>query len=286
MQAMRHHLQRFTVDRWSEKFMGELQRPHTMKLARTRNLNDIREHSLLDAYQHASRRLLLLDYDGVLRSFVRDPAAATPSRELIAMLRRLGSNPANDVAIVSGRSKSNLQDWFGKLPIALAAEHGAYFRRKNGRNWHKVTASEPGWHRPVAVLLEHYADQTPGAFVEQKEWAIVWHYNSASTYYAQKHLVALRRALKPIVKEYSLQILEGHKVLEVRPSDVHKGRAAQEWLIHDYDFVLAIGDDTTDEDMFAALPPDGYSIKVGRGSTFARYRLPNVTSVLYLLEKL
>ena len=92
--------------------------------------------------------------------------------------------------------------------------------------------------------------------------------------------------LKPILKRYKLTAKDGHKVLEVHPSDISKGRVAQEWLIHDHDFVLAIGDDVTDEDMFKAVPPDSYSIKVGRGQTAAHYRLKNVNEVISLLKKL
>lgn len=284
--TMRRHLQRFTVDRWADSFMSELQRPHGIRLPQTRTLNEERAQELIVAYQTARRRLLLLDYDGVMRSFVRNPSEAKPTREVLAMLRRLGRDKSTDVVLVSGRSRANLQDWFGKLPVALAADHGAVFRRKGGKNWHKITSSSGEWRRPVAVLLRYYADQTPGALVEQKDWAVVWHYRGASPYLAQKHLVALRRILKPICKEYGLQVIEGNKVFEVRPADVNKGRVAQEWLIHDYDFVLATGDDTTDEDTFAALPPGAYSIKVGRGPTLARYRLPNVIAALGLLERL
>ncbi len=159
-------------------------------------------------------------------------------------------------------------------------------RRKGGKNWHRTSSSGLEWRQHVTRLFEHYADQTPGALVEQKEWAVVWHYRAASPFYAQKHLVALRRVLKPLAKEYGLQLLEGNKVLEVRPLDVSKRRAAQEWLIHDHDFIMAIGDDTTDEDMFAILPPLAYGIKVGRGTTLARYRVKDVASVLNLLDKL
>jgi len=283
--TMRRHLRHFTVQRWADTFMEELQQTQTTKVPRTHILDDLHKQKIIDAYYKAKRRLLLLDYDGVLRSFEREPAAAKPSRELVALLRRLGRNPANDVVIISGRSKADLHTWFGKLPIALAAEHGALFRRKGGRNWHKTTGSDPGWRHPITVLFKTYAERTPDAMVEQKEWAVVWHYRTASPYQSKRQLVMLRHALKPIIKEYNLQVIEGHKVLEVRPADVNKGRVAQEWLLHDYDFVLAIGDDTTDEDTFAAVPPGGYTIKVGRGPTLARFRLPDVPAVLSLLDE-
>jgi trehalose 6-phosphate synthase/phosphatase len=283
---MRRHLRHFTVQHWADSFMNDLQQPRIITLPRSHTLNDAQQQKLIGAYHGARRRLLLLDYDGVLRAFERTPAAASPSRELIGSLRRLARTTGNDVVIVSGRGKADLDKWFGTLPLALAAEHGALFRRKGGKNWHKTTSSNPGWRHPINILLKYYADKTPGAFIEQKEWATVWHYRTASPYQAQKHLVALRRVLKPIAKEYGLQVLEGHKVLEVRPIDVHKGRVVQEWLTNDYDFVLAIGDDTTDEDMFVTLSPGTYTVKVGRGPTLARFRLKDVPAVLRLLNAL
>lgn len=283
---MQRHLRTFTVQRWADTFMESLQKPRTLKQLNTRAVDQAVTHEITDAYKKAKRRLLLLDYDGVLSSFVSDPAAATPSSQVIKLLKKLGDDPKNDVMIVSGRSKHDLGEWFGELPLALAAEHGALIRRKGGKNWHKSSSSEPGWQEPVTHLFEYYTSLTPGALVEQKEWAIVWHYRNATPYYAQKHLVALRRLLKPLAQQYGLQVLDGHKVLEVRPSDVNKRRAAQEWLIHDHDFMLCIGDDATDEDMFAALPPHAYSVKVGRGQTLARFRLKDVAAVLRLLGRL
>jgi len=284
--TMRKHLRRFTVQRWADRFMNELHRPQEGNLYHTVPLNSARGQKLTSAYHGAKHRLLLLDYDGVLRTFERTPATAKPSRGLIALLKRLGSTPGSDIVIVSGRSKADLNLWFGGLPIALAAEHGALFRRKNGHNWHKTSSSDLKWRRPIVALFEHYADQTPGAIVEQKEWSVAWHYRGATPYQAQKHLVAIRRILKPLAKEYGLRILEGNKVLEVRPADIYKGRIAQEWLTHDYDFVLAMGDDVTDEDMFAAVSPGSYTIKIGHGATLARFRLHDVAAGLGLLSEL
>ena len=284
--TMRRHLRHFTVQRWADSFMDALHRPQNAAPHRTRTLDSARRQKLVSVYRNAKRRLLLLDYDGVLHPIERTPSAAKPSAALKRLLKRLGDAPGTDVVIVSGRPKAELQSWFGNLPIALAAEHGALFRRKNGRNWHKISSNDLGWRQMVTGIFQHYAEQTPGALVEQKEWAVAWHYRGAAPYHAQKHLVVMRRLLKPLAEKYGLRLLEGKKVLEVRPADVHKGRIAQEWLLQDYDFVLAMGDDITDEDTFAAVPPGSYTVKIGRGSTVARFRLPDVSAGLNLLKRL
>jgi trehalose 6-phosphate synthase/phosphatase len=286
-QRMRQHIGKHTVQHWATSFIDTLQRPpQAMQRALPRPLTGRRAATLLSAYHRASKRLILLDYDGTLRDFVVDPAAAKPTAEIRRTLKRLGGNPANDVVIVSGRSKENLAEWFGELPVALAAEHGAFFRRHGGKNWHRNSRTENDWQQAVRDVFDQYLGTTPGAFIEQKNAAVVWHYRAARPYDAQKSLVAIRRQLKPLLTQHGLRTKSGNKVLEVHPSDINKGRVAQEWLIHDHDFVLMIGDDTTDEDMFTALAPAAYSIKVGTGATAARFRLPNVRAVLTLLNKL
>ena len=84
-----------------------------------------------------------------------------------------------------------------------------------------------------------------------------------------------------------MQVLEGNKVLEVRNTGVSKGTAALEWLTSlEADFILAIGDDWTDEDLFRALPPTAYSVRVGLANTAARYYLGNHTAVRRVLREL
>ena len=284
--TMQKHIEEFTIQKWADNFIESLQAPLIPTTSRVKGLNQNRIREIVASYHQARKRVILLDYDGVLKNFNKDPNAAKPSPRILKLLERLGSNPANEVVVISGRSKADLGAWFGELPLALAAEHGALFRRKNGRAWHKTTTHDNKWKKSVADIFEYYANLTPGAFVEHKEWSLVWHYRAASPYYSQKHLVILKRLLRPIVKANNLSIKDGNKVLEVHPSDISKGRIAQEWLIHDHDFVLCVGDDATDEEMFAVMPPEAYSIKVGRGLTLARMRTKTVRDVLDLLGKL
>lgn len=285
---MQRHIKHFNVDRWVDSFITTLEKPITAKpfVHRTYTFTTRHQDALLAQYHIARKRLLLFDYDGTLAPIVKNPDDAKPTSKLLRLLERLADDEHNDLVIVSGRSRDDLQQWLGELPIALAAEHGALFRRKGGKNWHKTLAKTENWKDEIGELFDYYAEATPGAHVETKEWAIVWHYRNASPFYAQKHLVILKRLLRPLAKTYGLTIKEGKKILEVHPAEMHKGRVSQEWLIHDHDFVLTIGDDTTDEDMFAAVPPDAWSIKVGSGLTKANYRLKDVPAVHSLLRKL
>lgn len=285
--AMQRHLKHFTVERWADTFMDTLAQPiANPKVHVTRTLKGKYLSALISDYHQAAKRLIMLDYDGTLRGYEDMPHLATPDPKINSILQKLAADKRNDIVLVSGRSKDDLQDWFGDLPIGLAAEHGALYRRAEGRNWHKMTAADPAWRRKVIALFEYYKLETPGTLIEKKEWGIAWHYRGATPYASQKSLVGLRRLLKPLARTYDLRIRNGHKVVEVSPKDINKARATQEWLVHDHDFTMAIGDDVTDEDMFKALPPDGYGIKVGPGRTAADYRLPDAAAVLRLLRKL
>ena len=284
---MQRYLKKNTVDKWATTFIETLEKPlPAPQLQLTRPLDVYRTKSLVYDYHQSRKRLLLFDYDGTLQPIVKHPEDAKPSRQTLAMLKRLGSDKRNEVVIISGRDRTVLDLWVKDLPVTLVAEHGAYIKRRGAKTWHKTHYTNSNWKNEVEKLFNDYAHETPGVMIEHKEWAIVWHYRNASPFYAQKNLVALRRLLKPVIKKERLVLKEGKKALEVHHLDISKSHITQEWLLNDQDFVLAIGDDATDEDMFVILPPESYSIKVGRGRSAANYRLPDPTAVHALLRKL
>ncbi|HSW37602.1 MAG TPA: bifunctional alpha,alpha-trehalose-phosphate synthase (UDP-forming)/trehalose-phosphatase [Candidatus Saccharimonadales bacterium] len=285
MASMQQSVAANTIYNWADNFLVALRQP-TLAQPFTKLLKNKPQKEVLRAYRASSKRLLLFDYDGVLSPFFSVPSKATPSTQLLVLLRKLAEVPDNDIILISGRPKADLEAWFGSLPINLVAEHGAFTRKADSPNWHKTFSSKTPWQSKIMSILEFYAAKTPGAFVEAKESTLVWHYRMASAYYTQKHLVILKRLLKPLARKYGLEVCTGSMVLEVRPQGVHKGLASASWLKAYHDFVLAIGDDNTDEDMFTYLPDRAYTIKVGHGPTVAKYRLQSVNAVLDLLEKL
>ena len=83
-----------------------------------------------------------------------------------------------------------------------------------------------------------------------------------------------------------LQVLEGNKVVEIKNAGVNKGKASLNWLDQEpWDFIMAIGDDHTDEDTFKAMPDNAYTIKVGLNQTVADYKLLSVNDVRNLLKE-
>ena len=187
---------------------------------------------------------------------------------------------------MSGRPRRDLEEWFGALPVALVAEHGVWLRPKGG-DWRMLKAITTDWKERVRPILQLYVDRLPGALLEEKEFSLAWHYRRADPEQASRRARELLDALAGFTRNIDVQVLEGNKVLEVRNTGVSKGSAATEWLSGlGADFILAIGDDWTDEDLFRALPPTAYSVRVGLANTAARYYLSNHTAVRRVLREL
>lgn len=285
LKRMRRHLSVNTVQVWAKTFVETLNRPLPGTPHITRSLNRRIQKHLLDAFRQADKRLLLLDYDGSLVPFKEDYALAVPPKSLIDLLKALSSDPLNDVVMVSGRTAEQLEAWFGNLQISLIAEHGAAIKIA-GKTWQIIEKVDTSWKQLLVPALERYTRLAVGSKVEIKPHSLVWHYRGASSYHAQKYSVIIKRVLKPVIKRHGLQMLQGNKALEIKNPIISKGSAVARWLSKSYGFVLALGDDATDEELFLALPLDAYSIKVGRGLTHAHYRLASYREVLKLLRKL
>lgn len=276
------------VQTWASKFMRSLKRTSTVAAGHTVHLDAELQKELVAAYKDAKNRLLLLDYDGVLIGFFDRPNESVPPKKLKKLLEKLAHTTGNTLVIASGRTTENMDKWLGDLGLNFAAEHGAFRKQAGSKTWEKAeTKATKNWQQRLLPLMEKYAARAPGAFVEQKTTALVWHYRLAKPYAAQKNLVALKRVLIPLAESLGLVVRQGQMIIEIKPYDLHKGMVASRFIDKlDPDFVLLLGDDSTDEDMFRAAPLNSYTIKVGRGTTEALYRLKNVDEVLQLLEKL
>lgn len=283
--VMQRRLRRYNVTRWANDFlstlmgMREIQDRIDSKLLSSVALNEI-----MTRYKKSRRRLLFLDYDGTLTPLVRHPALAKPDDLRMELLRTLGSEPRNSVVIVSGRDRQTLEEWFGELPVGLVAEHGAWVRPA-GQSWQRAKLLSGSWKQQLLPILEIYADRLPSAFVEEKEDSLAWHYRMADPEQAELRASELTDHLLNLTAKTDLQVVQGSKVVEIRRAGADKGSALLAWTGHgDYDFILGIGDDTTDEDLFKALPEAAVSIRVGISATHAQYNLRSSADVIELLR--
>lgn len=283
---MQKRLERYDVMHWSRTFLRGLDTIRDrQKFLEARALSGPARQRLLDGYTASRRALLLLDYDGSLVPFSRRPEAARPDPELRELLGRLGSDPHTDLAIISGRDRRTLEEWLGDLPLSLSAEHGLWVREEGGE-WEALEILDDRWKEEVRPVLELYVDRTPGALVEEKEHSLVWHYRKVEPGLARARQRELHDELYHLIGSRDLTILEGNKVVEVKNAAISKGRAAQRWLAREPDFILAMGDDQTDEATFAVLPAGAWGIRVGPGLSLAPYSIPSFREARALLEKL
>lgn len=285
--TMKNRLKRYNVETWAHDFMDVLAKINTrQKEIKTRSLSSANQKRLLKKYLSSGHRLLLLDYDGTLVHFRSKPEQAKPDEALLMLLQNLIRDPKNEVVIVSGRDKASLDEWLGHLNIGLSAEHGVWMKADR-RNWEITEPMSDEWKQEIRTVLETYVNRTPGSFIEEKSYSLVWHYRRTNPELGLQRSRELKENLLHLTSNLNLTVLEGSRVLEIKSGGVHKGRTALQWLTnHKWDFILAVGDDWTDEDLFEALPESAFTIKVGLEITKARYYLNNQSEVRSLLKRL
>jgi trehalose 6-phosphate synthase/phosphatase len=235
----------------------------------------------------ADRRLIILDYDGTLKDFVSSPRAllAKPSIRLRRILKRLADDEHNHVAIVSGRPKRTLERWFRGINVSLVAEHGAW-TRYDGK-WTRVDTDFKGIKKKLRPVLERYVSRTAGAEIEEKDYSLVWHYRNVAPELAYVRAGEMKRELIDILNTDDIGVYSGDKIIEIKPVGINKGDAAAELeALYPSDFILAAGDDYTDEDMFRELPDESFTIKIGSGNTKAHTQLSDVQQMTQLLDDL
>jgi trehalose 6-phosphate synthase/phosphatase len=168
----------------------------------------------------------------------------------------------------------------------LVAEHGVLIKEREG-DWQLIKPLKADWMPLLLPILNVYADRLPGSFVEEKEFSIVWHYRSSDPELASVLVKELTDDLIHFTANIDVQILQGSKVVEIRNAGVNKATAGMYFLSKDkFDFVLAIGDDLTDEDLFKVLPQEAYSIKIGISPSYAKYNIHNQMEVRKLIEEI
>lgn len=284
---MQQRLQRYHVGRWAEEFIDRLL--HTRRLQdemRTKTLGSQAKTRLLADFQQSKQRLIFLDYDGTLSPFSAKPELAKPGAGVKRLLKKLTDDHKNEVVLLSERNRHTLEKWFGGLKIGLVAEHGAWAKAK-GKPWEMGEILPKGWKEELRPLLELYMDRTPGSSLEEKESSLVWHYRKANPRLGELRARELVSDLLNITANLNLQVLEGRRAVEVKNAGVNKGQAASHWISREgWGFILAIGDDFTDEEIFKVLPDTAWTIKVGVSASAAKFSLSSTDQVISLLAEL
>ncbi|MEO9966074.1 MAG: bifunctional alpha,alpha-trehalose-phosphate synthase (UDP-forming)/trehalose-phosphatase [Reichenbachiella sp.] len=286
MIVMQNTLKRYNIYNWVDLFMNRLSVVKEEQRALTTKLLDKKsEESIQTAYKKAKKSLIFLDYDGTLKGFFGDPQAAKPDEELYEIIGGLTKNKTSTVVIISGRDKQTLASWFNLSKVDLIGEHGVWLRG-HGEEWHTITNLTDVWKDDIRDVLEGYVARTPGSFVEEKDYSLVWHYRKVETGLGELRTRELTSHLKYLASNQNLQVLEGDMVVEIKSTEINKGRAARNWMKRheNADFIMAIGDDWTDEDTFKAMPKEAYTVKVGSSNSAAKFSVNSFENVRELLK--
>jgi len=277
----------YSAENWGNRFIECLEDTAHYK----KNLGPLIDTSIKKEikalWKKSKKRLIFLDYDGTMTDIVSLPKFARPSWEIIRSIKRLVADPKNHVMIVSGRPKQVLEEWLMTTGAYLCAEHGAWIW--DGKEWQKTYKNtHPHWKDNIRPIMQNYTERTAGSFIEEKDEALAWHYRLSEPDYGTWQANNLAFNLESLLSSLPVHCLMGKKVVEVRHRSVHKG-TAWKWMkkkFHRADFILGIGDDRTDEDLFMALPDKAHTLHVGMSDSAAKYRINSPTEVRAFLKYL
>lgn len=232
----------------------------------------------LTAFAHRRPLLVASDYDGVLAPLRDDPSAAGFEVGAAEALLRLSRVDGVTVALVSGRGVDDLQTTSGLSGnVRWVGSHGAEF---DGPLSGELAERRDRLAEQLAPLVA----RVDGAWLEVKPASVAVHVRPVQDREAAARLLENARS----AADSSLTLKPGKDVLEIAVTDAHKGaalrRLADELHVAG---ALYLGDDVTDEDGFRALSgPSDVTVKVGHGSTAARYRVPDTVGAVSLLGRL
>jgi trehalose 6-phosphate synthase/phosphatase len=189
------------------------------------------------------------------------------------------------VHVVSGRDRAQIDAWLGDLPIHIGAEHG-FAARVPGGAWMQLQHVDLEWLPRAEAELRRVVKEVPGSLIERKPCSVAWHYRMADLHYGSWRARELSAALEDEFSNQPVEVIHGHKVVEIRAAGVNKGAYVRRFAraIDDSTFVLAIGDDRTDVDMYAALPEGAVTIHLGEHVEGVDYRSESPATVRALLR--
>ncbi len=286
MQIMQRTVSKYTIFQWVDLFIGNLRglKARQQSMA-TKKLSEPLKKELTQKFKDSKNPVIFLDYDGTLVPFFEDPEDSAPDDELQRLLTALAKKAK--IVVISGRKADTLDKWLSEFDIDLIAEHGIK-TNIGGKGWVKNTEIiSNDWKDEARNIMEFYIQRTPGAFLEEKEHTLVWHYRKVEKGLGGLRSRELSSHLKHFLSNKGLDIIDGDHVVEVKPSAINKGKAATERLKDvGADFVMAFGDDRTDEDTFEALSDQAETIKVGNGFSYAKFAVENHEEVRNLLWKM
>jgi trehalose 6-phosphate synthase/phosphatase len=286
---MQQRIKEYDIFKWAASFLKTLEEEKDKQYRlQAKILPETVRSKIKNHFRRSTSKLILLDYDGTLRPFSKIPSEAHPEKNLIEILDTLNSQDHLQLVLISGRDWQTMDKWFGHLPINMVAEHGLFIKERH-KSWRIIKPVRGNWKKKVIEVMKGFTEKLPGALVEEKDYSLAFHYRRSDPELASLRVRELMSYLGSYISNIDVKLMRGNKVIELRSAGIDKGVAAMHWITKLNDpsrFIMAIGDDITDEDLFRVIPSDGYSIRVGRGTSYAMYNLDSSDEVVELLHEL
>lgn len=264
------------------------------------NFRKLLGDTLNSAYKRTNSRLILLDYDGTMMP----PSSVNkgPSDEVISVLNQLCNDPKNIVFIVSGRDRDTLGKWFSSCEnLGIAAEHGYFTRWTRDSPWETYRIMDLSWKDVVKPIMQLYMEATDGSCIESKESALVWHHQDADPDFGLWQAKELHDHLENVLANEPVVVKRGQQIVEVKPQGLSKGIVVENLIStmrrrgKSPDFLLCIGDDRSDEDMFESIVRSSanptlpaiaeiFACTVGQKPSMAKYYVDDIVEVIGLLR--
>ncbi len=264
MRALREHVQKNNLKKWTDDFIESLERCHR------------------SAQGTANNAFLFFDYDGTLTPIVDTPQAAVLDENIRAMLDVLKSK--YPIAIISGRKLADILAMVNIPDVIYAGNHGAEIW--DGRNTiaDNGTSAGAGLLREFKEKISTALKDIGGVKIEDKTITVSIHYRNVK----QQDMEKMTASFRNVADSYRdrLRITEGKKVFEVRPLNAWNKGDAVLWILKNFGagkMPVYIGDDSTDEDAFKAINKTGVSISIGKNINASCY-LESQAEVTRFLE--
>src|SRR5438034_2443874 len=213
---------------------------------------------------HLSETAILLDIDGTLLDLMPTPREVWVPPDLAKTLNRLYRRTGGALALVSGRSLNDIDLIFAPEQFPAIGGHGAEMRLEADAD--AVAAHAPPLDKELKRRLAAIARLSPGILLEDKGYSLALHYRLAP--HAEKAIYAAVSLIRADLPDAPIEVLPGKQVCEIKHSGFTKASGVRELMTHP-PFKgrrpFFIGDDVTDETVFAIMPDlDGLAFSVGR----------------------
>ena len=318
-----------TTFKWARNFLTDLKRAHKdtkhfqyvthglgdrLKLiALSKNFTNLKTDQLLSAYRESKNRAFFFDNEGTLSNLLKQKDINKnigPSEKTQNCLDDLVKDERNTVFVITGRERRILEKWYGKISnLGMAAEYGSFIRWNSKSQWQLMTQGSSNWKETAKQIISAYVTRTEGSYIEEKECSVVFQYRDTDpdlgSWQAKELISHLEILLKPFMNE--CEVSSGLGYVEVKPSGITKGTTLYRILEQisekkgPLDFVLAIGDDIADEEMFRVVKAirkekssiisdkkafKSFTCTVGRKPSLADYYVNDANEIVQFLELL